>query len=241
MEFELKEIRERSLAFWIIIAIFIHLAVGYAVYSYLDYPLPSDLLKIFSTKSNVEGINPAGNEISPSITEDLISDSAVDENTSNPDENTSIPDEKTITSSETETSEFVLPPIDTFALANSDGNDGTFIHEASGLLFADEIPIPGKQEEVKKLLIVEPIIQKEFTLSNLPRQYRDREWVLTLRLKVSKEGKQVGKIRVIKSSGDDVLDQLAIKRVSESSFEPAHFEQSTVPIDRTFDLQVHYK
>jgi TonB family protein len=221
LEFELKEIRERSLAFWVLIAIFIHLAVGYGVYSYSGSPHSSDLLNVFKGKSTVEGVNSAGKEISPSIAEDDNSAPAVAVNPVN--------------------SELILPPIEPSALANSGNDDSTFIHESSGLLFADEIPIPGKQKTVEKQLIVDPQINRAFTLSNLPRQYRDREWELTLRLKVSKEGKPVGKIRVVKSSGDDVLDQLTISRVSESSFEPAHYEQSITPIDRTFDLQIHYK
>jgi TonB family protein len=232
LEFELKEIRERSLAFWVLIAIFIHLAVGYGVYSYSGSPHSSDLLNVFKGKSTVEGVNSAGKEISPSIAEDDNSAPAVAVNPVI---------EKTPISSETGNSELILPPIEPSALANSGNDDSTFIHESSGLLFADEIPIPGKQKTVEKQLIVDPQINRAFTLSNLPRQYRDREWELTLRLKVSKEGKPVGKIRVVKSSGDDVLDQLTISRVSESSFEPAHYEQSITPIDRTFDLQIHYK
>jgi TonB family protein len=232
LEFELKEIRERSLAFWVLIAIFIHIAVGYAVYSALGSPHISDLPNVFKGKSTVEGVNPQGGEISPSIIENIGSDPAAEENPANVDNKTQ---------TEPETTEFILPPIDTFELSKSGKTDSTFIHESSGLLFADEIPIPGQQKTVKKQLIVDPQINREFALSNLPRQYRDREWKLTLRLKVSKEGKPVGKIRVVKSSGDNVLDQLTISRVSESSFEPAHYEQSTAPIDHTFDLQIHYK
>lgn len=138
--------------------------------------------------------------------------------------------------------EEIIPPFEPSSIITDGYLRETFVHQKSGLLFADEIAVSKDEKKEKKAkTIVKPVINREFKLENLPRQYRNREWSLTLRLRVNRNGEPVGNIRVVKSSGDEILDQLTINRVKESRFEPAHYEGSTEYFDYTFDLEIQYK
>jgi hypothetical protein len=136
-----------------------------------------------------------------------------------------------------------MPPFQPSGILSSNLENSTFVHKASGLLFADEIANLDEEKTVNPTTrkIVSPSIHREFTLDSLPPQFRSRAWDLTLRIRVSKFGDPVGNIKVVKSSGDSVLDQLTINRIKESRFEPAHFEGSKEYFDYNFDMKIQYQ
>ncbi|MFH1514437.1 MAG: energy transducer TonB [bacterium] len=239
MELELKDIRERPLILFIFIAVVIHIAIGFVVWTQLKTPSakafisgtaqPADKLPI------IEGIT---NPLENSAKTDLPNETVSGEIENKPDEPANTP----ISQEETASSTGELPPFEQSPLTKNHSIEKTFVHEASGLLFADEIQLPDKNKPpVKQQKIIPPQIHREFSVRGLPLEFRSKEWNLKLRLRVNREGNPVGKIKVMKSSGDNVLDQITITRVSESRFEPAHYEGSTDFIDYTFDLDIIYK
>ena len=135
-----------------------------------------------------------------------------------------------------------IPPFEPSKLALSNVEKSTFAHQGSGLLFADEIKLLDEKEPAKTTRkIIEPSIHRDFTLDSLPRQFRNRTWDLTVRLRVSRSGDPIGNIKIIKSSGDKVLDQLTLNRLKGSHFEPAHFEGSSTYFDYLFDMKIRYR
>lgn len=232
MELELKHIRERPLILYIFIAVAIHIAIGFAVFQQLQTPAGQNFItgEVKTNPPVVEPETPSNPVVTP------IDGALSDDTDANPE---TVEDNSDDSPSDTE---FGIPPFEPSRLTSSQIHDNTFVHETSGFLFADEIAIPeNNKPHTKKLAVVPPDIHKEFTVRNLPRELRDREWNLTLRLKVNKDGDPVGRIRVIKSSGNNDLDNITISRVEKSRFEPAHYEGTSEYLDYTFDLDINYK
>jgi len=216
LEIELKEIHERPFAFYVFIAITIHIALGYGIYYLITSPF--------------------GNGIRNAIA-DVNTKNSSDLNVSDPQNKTS----ENAESPNNLSGGQVMPPFESSSIISNRYLKETFVHEKSGLLFADEINMPEQKKDRIRKQVIEPKIHRDFSLENLPRQFRNKEWDLTLRLKVDRNGAPVGNIKVIKSSGDKVLDQLTINRVKESRFEPAHYEGTADYFDYTFDMEIRYR
>ena len=225
---------------YISIAIVIHIAIGFVVFQQLQTPFGQNFIA-GDVKTNPPVVEPE-EPSNPAVTP--IEDTPSDDTNANPetqdDTDTSITEDNSDDSS-TDTA-FSIPPFEPSRLTSSQIHDNTFVHETSGFLFADEIALPeDNKPQTKKRAIVPPNIHKEFTVRNLPRELRDREWNLTIRLKVNKDGDPVGRIRIIKSSGNKDLDNITISRIEKSRFEPAHYEGTSEYLDFTFDLDINYK
>ena len=231
MDLELREIRERPLFFLIVIAVIIHVAICYASYLYLKTPGGQNLVGIGKIEDT--DITPEDENKPQDTVIDETNPSAVDgnENDQNP------PVENVSTPLEIEND---IPPFEKSDLTMHSLEESTFVHEESGLLFADEIIVPGEEkQEVLRRNIVKPVINRDFKLNNLPTEFRDRTWNLTLKLKVDGDGYPAGRIRILRSSGNSILDQIILKRVEESTFEPAHYEGSTKGIDYTYEMEIN--
>lgn len=240
MELELKHIQERPLILYIFIAIAIHIAIGFVAFQQLQTPAGQNFIagEVKTNPVVVEPETPSNPAIIP------IDDTPSDDTDTNPEtqENTDSGTAEDNSDDSSADTIFAIPPFEPSQLTSSQIHDNTFVHETSGFLFADEIAIPeDNKPQIEKRVIVPPNIHKEFTVRNLPRELRDREWNLTIRLKVNKDGDPVGRIRVIKSSSNKDLDNITIARVEKSRFEPAHYEGTSEYLDYTFDLDINYK
>jgi outer membrane biosynthesis protein TonB len=216
LDIELKQIHEKPIAFYLLIAIVVHAALVCGIYYLIVSPVGKEIRPILI------------NETLPPVTKGKIKIDPV-----------KISSSKSINNTSNQT----IPPFEPSGITSDRISEKTFIHEKSGLLFADEIIVSrkGVGSKLARKAIIEPKINRDFSLNNLPRQFRNREWNLTLRLRVNQNGDPVGYIRIAKSSGDKVLDQLTANRVKESRFEPAHYEGSTEYFDYTFDMEIHYQ
>lgn len=242
MELELREIRERPFIFYLFLAIFIHIALICGVFYFFRTPMGLKLLDSQGTdvaKSN----QPAQEQKTPVVIPGESPGNQSGETEPKPAEQ--IPEavqETTAENTSGTTENIEIPPFENSELNSRRIQDNTFIHPNSGLLFADEITVGnGKTTASMKSEVVKPVINREFTLKTLPLEFRDREWNLTLRLKVDKTGKPSGRVKVIKSSGNSLLDQIISDRVNESTFQPAHYEGSITNIDYTYDLEIQIK
>lgn len=220
MELELKNIQERPLILFILIAVVIHVAIGYVAFLQLQTPTGVDFVAgiVKPNPPATEPEKPSNPVVNPA---DITAENKNGDN---------------------EDSDSTIPPFEQSSLLSDRIHNGTFVHESSGFLFADEILVPDNTKPEKaERVIIPPKIHREFTLRNLHRDFRSREWNLTLRVKVSKEGDPIGQVRLIKSSGDKTLDTITITRVSESRFEPAYYMDNSEYLDYTFDLEINYK